>query len=156
MYFYRCKNYDNSLREIRKKMKNHSGFIVLVWNLEDRSEKEWMGVARDYYESFEQNSPQYRLGKWKSLFTEHYYKDTFEDPIYKKYTRNLPSSVDAFISRIFTKSYINILDDEKKNEIKNTLSDIILNGKDVEWIDGTNKILNIPYSTDLFIIKVNK
>lgn len=66
-------DYQSAISEFARVLKP-GGTLALIWNLEDRKKARWVAQIRDAYESYEEGTPQYRLGWWRKMFDTEAYK----------------------------------------------------------------------------------
>lgn len=149
--YHWCTDYQKSLSEIARVLKPQ-GKLALTWNMEDRDCKNWVGIARDIYERYDEGTPQYRLGKWKAMFDTDAYKSFFRGTDYNKYTRHVPITLQGYRDRQATKSFINVLPADEKEALLKDIVDSISKQPDVDWINQDDGSLYIPYLTDLYIV----
>ncbi|KAJ3225719.1 hypothetical protein HK099_006332 [Clydaea vesicula] len=136
-----------SLNEIYRILKK-KGILILIWNLENNATK-WVKEIRELYEKFESDTPQYRLGQWKNVFNNEGVKLKFSNPYREKsFSFSLKNVArDLVINRAFSKSYISVLSDNQKEELKHAINEILdRNG----FLDGQTEY---PYITDVIYMK---
>ena len=141
-----------ALTEMHRVLKKE-GTVVMIWNLEDRRAS-WVARLREAYEKHEAGSPQYRLGLWRRPFEEpEMVKEVskmFQLPIQERHiSHSVPNTESGVWQRVLSKSYIAVLGAEEKEELKKEV-DQILSGQDIHWdVQGDDKVLQYPYSTDI-------
>ncbi|GAA5908864.1 hypothetical protein JCM6882_005470 [Rhodosporidiobolus microsporus] len=122
-----------------------------IWNLEDRNTP-WVAQLRDTYEKFEKDTPQYRLGYWRSIWDLPSFPRLFTSPeSHDIFTRSLPTTEDLVVDRIFSKSYITALSDEERKGVEEKAREIVRRGEGKEWIEAKEGVFAYPYATDLFM-----
>jgi len=137
--------------------------LCLVWNMEDGERSEWVHNLRKIYCEFDGDVPQYRTGKWKEVFTED---SNSKNPLFgaldhKHYKWHIPEQTPKQVwERVLSKSFIQRLDAEKKEQIKSSVFKVlhevnadfrkIPNLADVESSDKTTAY---PYTTEVVITK---
>ncbi|KAH8914186.1 S-adenosyl-L-methionine-dependent methyltransferase [Atractiella rhizophila] len=134
--------------------------LALIWNLEDRDGPEkWVGKMRDAYEAHEVGTPQYRLGWWKHVFDLPEYKENFKplksnaagEALPDVQHRKLETNKDGVVDRVLSKSYITDLTEEKREEVRKRVLEIVEEGDGLVWIDKEQGIFEYPYATDTWI-----
>jgi len=136
----------NTLREVHRVLKPGGGF-AMIWNMEDRTDKEWVGELRDYYEQFELDSPQFRLGLWKHVWEEDEAKSLFSQLQFEKVNHFLYSTKETIRQRILSKSYIACQAEEKQAEISMKLMQILEDAVDIDY--DQNGLVSFPYLTEM-------
>ncbi|KAJ7057801.1 S-adenosyl-L-methionine-dependent methyltransferase [Mycena amicta] len=150
--FHWCPDFDKSSIELGRVLKP-GGVLALIWNLEDRETAKWVAQVRDCIEQFEQGTPQYRLGLWRRTFDTTGYQTHFEPPQEQYWAYSLPATQEIVTDRAFSKSYIAILTDEQKTQVRAELAAILEKGDEKVWIDQKEGSFEYPYKTDLVICR---
>jgi len=145
-----------AVKEIGRALKP-GGIWALIWNLEDRDSTAWVAQLRDTYEVFEQGTPQYRLGYWKTIFNTKSYSELFspDAPIPEAHTwnRGLPATKALVVDRALSKSFITALSDEEKKQVTADVEKIVDRGQGMKFIGPKEEgVFEYPYSTDLWIL----
>jgi len=144
---------EKALKEIHRVLKVGAGF-VMIWNLEDRS-VEWIAKLRDAYEQYEGDTPQYRLGLWKSPWNTNLAKELFESLSFKQFKSSTLSTPLSIWERVLSKSYISVLNEEEQKRFKEKVFEILHHYveefKCLENLPQANVAIVYPYDTDLFI-----
>ncbi|GAA5850330.1 hypothetical protein JCM8547_001834 [Rhodosporidiobolus lusitaniae] len=139
-----------AVKEIARVLKP-GGIWAKIWNLEDRDTK-WVAELRDVYEEFENDTPQYRHGYWKSIWSLPYFPTLFSSPEeHHVFQRSLPSTANGVVDRVFSKSYITALSEEQRKEVERKCREIVKKGDGKKWIEEEKGVFEYPYKTDLFI-----
>lgn len=151
-----CQDWDAALQQVAKALRP-KGILALIWNLEDREAAPWVAQIRDLYEQYEDGTPQYRHMYWHAMYktptcTSHFNAD---EP--RHYHRTIPTTLQAVIDRVLSKSYISVLPQEKQDKLVKDISDYLNNTPDEhlgrKWIDKEQGIWEYPYRTDVFIFR---
>lgn len=142
---------ESALSEIARVLKP-DGVLALIWNLEDRSAP-WVAQLRDAYEKYEGDTPQYRLGYWKSIFESKTYADHFQKAEYEQFTRSIPTNKEGVVNRVLSKSYITALSDKEQEALAGVLRETVDRGDGRKWIDEGAGTFEYPYTTDLYVIR---
>jgi hypothetical protein len=78
------------------------------------------------YEQFDGAAPQYRKGYWKNVFDTDEAKQLFELPLnHKRFVFDVPAKREHVWSRITSKSYIAILDQERLDELHQQVEQVL-------------------------------
>lgn len=69
--------------------------------------------------------------------------------------RGEPVTVQGFIDRLNSKSYIAALSEDDRTELENNIRTIVEDEKDksVKWVDREQGVLEQPFQTDLYLFK---
>ncbi|KAF9065607.1 S-adenosyl-L-methionine-dependent methyltransferase [Rhodocollybia butyracea] len=116
-----------------------SGIVVYLWNLEDPDAAAWAG------------SPQYRLELWRATFDatkSPRYPTLFEQPSEDVFEWTIPTTVDAIVERVRSKSYIAVMEREKKEEFEKLIGEA-----DKKWIDQDAGLFEYPYKTRVIVAR---
>ncbi len=110
---------------------------------------------RESYETFEQGSPQFRLGLWRGVFASPSYSSLFQEPIIldREIRFSLPSTLATVEDRVCSKSYIAVLSEDDKGKVRNRIQKIVSKGDDLTWIDESNGVFEFPYTTTVVFMK---
>ncbi|KAF9533022.1 S-adenosyl-L-methionine-dependent methyltransferase [Crepidotus variabilis] len=141
--FHWCPDYNAASAEFARVLKPQ-GIMAFIWNLEDREGAEWVGRLRDAYEAHEQGTPQFRLMLWRQAFETPSYKQNFQKPEEHVSSYTLHTTKEHVVDRVFSKSYIAVLPDDQKTEVKNAVQKI-LDESNKSWIDEAEGIFEYPY-----------
>lgn len=151
-----CQDWDQALQQVAKALRPN-GILALIWNLEDREAAPWVAQIRDLYEKYEDNTPQYRHNYWHAMYKAPTFASQFKPDEPRNYHRNIPTTLQAVIDRVLSKSYISVLPKEKQDELVKAISDYLNNTPDDQlgrkWIDKAQGVWEYPYRTDLFIFR---
>lgn len=149
-----CQDWDAALQQVAKALRV-DGILALIWNLEDREAAPWVAQIRDLYEMYEDNTPQYRHMYWHAMYKAPTLASQFQADKPKHYHRTIPTTLQAVIDRVLSKSYISVLPQDKQDQLVKQISDYLNNTPDEQlgrkWIDKEQGIWEYPYRTDLFI-----
>eukprot|EP01104_Vermistella_antarctica_P002903 TRINITY_DN1309_c0_g4_i1.p1 TRINITY_DN1309_c0_g4~~TRINITY_DN1309_c0_g4_i1.p1 ORF type:complete len:296 (+),score=63.90 TRINITY_DN1309_c0_g4_i1:159-1046(+) len=163
---------EDSLKDMVRVLKP-AGHLSFIWNFIDSTETEWVGDVRAVVEANDSAVPQYRLGMWRNAFHTDTAKKVFgEEKAAKAAGDFVPerpspgSSVPASgLSHLFqwhipgdrqllwdrqeSKSYISLLPQEKRDEVKAGVFAAM--DKHNIGMDGSN--IDVPYRTEVFVIE---
>ncbi|GLB34909.1 putative methyltransferase [Lyophyllum shimeji] len=151
--FHWCPDYDRAFAEFARIL-NPEGVVVLIWNLEDRDRARWVAELRNRIERHENNTPQFRLNLWRQAFETQSYKQTFQSPVEKVWPYDLPATVDIAVDRALSKSYIAILPEVEKAQIRKDVRNIVEEGEGKVWIDEDKGVFEYPYQ--VFVVVARK
>lgn len=153
-----CQNWDGALQQVAKALRPN-GILALIWNLEDRDAAPWVAQIRDIYEEFEDNTPQYRHMYWHAMYKTPTFASDFKADEPRHYHRTIPTTLQAVIDRVLSKSYISVLPKEKQEKLVADISNYLNTTPDEQlgrkWIDKEQGIWEYPYRTDLHIFRRN-
>ncbi|KAF5392395.1 hypothetical protein D9757_001544 [Collybiopsis confluens] len=151
-YHWAHPNYDGASKEFARILRP-SGIVVYVWNLEDSARANWIAQLRDLYEKYEGGSPQFRLGLWRVTFDSPIYSTLFKSQVEQAFEWSIPTTVEAVLERVTSKSYIAILAQDKKEEYGKLISEAqeMLGREEKKWIDKDAGVFEYPYKTTLII-----
>ncbi|GAA5867860.1 hypothetical protein JCM3774_005887 [Rhodotorula dairenensis] len=141
----------SAVQEIARVLKP-GGVWAMIWNLEDR-DVPWIAQIREKYEQFEQDTPQYRHGYWRSIYSTDEYAQNFTAPTESHYKRALPTTEDLVVDRVFSKSYITALSDSEREHLGNEIREVVRRGEGKTWIDKDAGSFNYDYKTDLVLAR---
>ncbi|SNX85445.1 uncharacterized protein MEPE_04154 [Melanopsichium pennsylvanicum] len=151
-----CSDFDAALQQVSKALRPQ-GILALIWNLEDREAAPWVAQIRDLYEPYEDNTPQYRHMYWHAMYKTPTCSSHFKADEPRHYHRIIPTTLQAVIDRVLSKSYISVLPKQKQNKLVKDITDYLNNTPDEQlgrkWIDKEQGIWEYPYRTDLFIFR---
>ncbi|EMD38390.1 hypothetical protein CERSUDRAFT_82644 [Gelatoporia subvermispora B] len=150
--FHWCPDYDKASAEFARILKPN-GFVAFVWNLDDRDAASWVAQLRDLWEEHEGGSPQFRLGLWRATFSTPSYTASFEPPEENLWRYELPANRNIVVDRACSKSFIAILEPEKKQQVVEGIHKILDKGEDLKWIDKENGVFEYPYTTTVVIAR---
>jgi len=149
-----CPDFDAALAEFSHILKPE-GIVVLLWNLEDRDAATWVGHVRDIIEIHEQDTPQFRRMLWRQTFKTASYQKFFKPPEEKTWNYFLDATKESVVERALSKSYIAILPEDTRVEVKMTLDKTIDHGDKV-WVDESKGVFKYPYTTWVVISRKGK
>lgn len=147
-----CHKQNEGLEEIARVLKPN-GYMIWIWNLNDRDSASWVGELRDVYEEYERGMPQFRHGKWKESFDQPAFKKYFDKKDYREYAEVLPTTNEMVKERILSMSYISMLDKEEKEIIFKKVDSILTNNTSIKWIDKVKGIYEYPYKTHCYMMR---
>lgn len=145
--------------------------MAFVWNLEDRfvlslefqkqtliqptlrEKARWVAQLRERYEKYEHGSPQFRLGLWREAFNTPSYKKLFQPQEEKEWAYPNIGNLDIVVDRACTKSYVAVLPQDEKNQVRADVKAIVEKGDDKVWVDESKGIFEYPYKTLVVISK---
>ncbi|KAF8234075.1 S-adenosyl-L-methionine-dependent methyltransferase [Tricholoma matsutake] len=148
--FHWCPDYDRACTEFARILKPN-GVVAFIWNLEDRDEARWVAQLLDRIERHEQGTPQFRLHLWRQTFDTTSYKKFFLPQVEKIWTYTLETTLEKTIDRAFSNSYLVLLPEDVKAEIRKDAAGIIGNGEDKVWIDEQKGTFEYPYKSYVVI-----
>jgi len=146
-----CPDFEQALQEIARVLKP-DGIAVLIWNLEDLGTK-WVARNRELYEQYEGGTPQFRLGLWRRMFETRAFKELFNPQEEREVTWIFPVDLEGAVNRVFTKSYIAILPDEEKAQLRDEISANVHHGEGRKWIDQSRGIFEYPHKNLVVIVR---
>ncbi|KAI8373470.1 S-adenosyl-L-methionine-dependent methyltransferase [Choanephora cucurbitarum] len=131
-----------SLQEIHRVLKP-KGVLVLIWNMESQERSSWVAAMRKIYEMYDAKAPQYRKGNWKKIFETEEAKQLYTLPLQaKQFTNDYPVKREQIWSRILSKSYIAVLEQEETDKlhdlVESTLDQFDLPSGDVLYKHDTD------------------
>lgn len=106
-----------------------------------------MAQLRDTYEKFENGTPQFRLNLWRATFSTPSYTRLFESPQEDLWKWTLTANRDLVVDRVCSKSYVAILADDQKEQVKKDIGTIVDRGDGLVWIDKEKGTFEWPYYT---------
>ncbi|GAA5983719.1 hypothetical protein JCM10908_000393 [Rhodotorula pacifica] len=139
----------SAVEEIARVLKP-GGVWALIWNLEDR-DVPWIAQIREKYERFEQDTPQYRHGYWRSIYSTPEYAQNFTAPTESHYKRALTTNEDLVVDRVFSKSYITALSETEREQLGAQINETVRRGEGKTWIDEKEGTFEYDYKTDLVL-----
>ena len=110
-----------------------------------RDEASWVAQLRDRIERHEEGTPQFRLFLWRQTFETASYKQSFLPHVEKIWPYTLETTLENAADRACSKSYIAILPDDAKSEVRKDVAAIISRGEDKVWIDEQKGTFEYPY-----------
>jgi hypothetical protein len=113
----------------------------------------WVAQLRDRVESHERGTPQFRLNLWRQTFDTPAYKELFQPPEEQVWSYVLPGTLQVVLERAYSKSYIAILPEHERAEVREDVKNIVLKGEDKVWIDESQGIFEYPYKTWAIVAK---
>jgi hypothetical protein len=126
----------------------------LSFDLPGRDAARWVAQLRDRIETYEQGSPQFRLGLWRQAFDTPSYQQLFRPPVENVWPYTLEGTADLVVDRAHSKSYIAVLSADEKATIASDIRAILEKGDDLEWIDKDSGVFKYPYKT--FLVTLSK
>ncbi|KAN0059709.1 hypothetical protein ACQY0O_008281 [Thecaphora frezii] len=154
--FHWCSDFNKALTTAAQTLRK-GGVLALIWNLEDREAAPWVGKLRDFYEAYEDGTPQYRHNYWHAMYKASALHDHFIIDEPRQFTRTLPTTLQGVKDRMQSKSYISVLTDEQKRQLDEQVDGLFASHSDAElgrtWIDKDQGIWEYPYKTDLFLFR---
>lgn len=118
--------------------------------MEDQS-KEWVAALRKMYEVYDEGTPQYRLGIWKTPFEDP--KCPFVTPLsHRQFRQDIHCSEDLVRDRVLSKSYITNLPKSEQQKVSKNVADILKShGSQGNVQHDQAGLVIYPYTTDVFI-----
>lgn len=113
-----------------------------------------MAQLRDRIERHENGTPQFRLNLWRKTFETPSYQKAFQPPQEKTWSYSLPATLDIVVNRACSKSYIAILPEDEKANVKDDIKTIVEKGDDKVWLDESQSIFEYPYKC--FVVIADK
>ncbi|CAF3055116.1 unnamed protein product [Rotaria socialis] len=133
----------NVLTELNRVLKSN-GLLVLLWNIHDNRDNEWVEKISKYMDSFQSNeTPRYKTMEWKKVFDDQKLFSSLEHkqfPCKHRVTRHL------LVDRILSTSFIAILPSEEKLKLIAEVTNMLEN---VEAIRDREEF-DINYLTDVY------
>jgi len=170
--FHWCPDYSRASTEFARILKP-DGVVAFIWNLEDRyvflfsrrifrrlyrrwvrEGARWVAQLRDRIERHENGTPQFRLNLWRKTFETPSYQKAFQPPQEKAWSYSLPATLDIVVNRACSKSYIAILPEDEKANVKDDIKTIVEKGDDKVWLDESQSIFEYPYKC--FVVIADK
>lgn len=115
----------------------------------------WIASLRDRVERHEAGTPQYRLQLWRQTFDKPAYLRLFTSPPEEhawEYT--LPGTRDLVIDRASSKSYITMLPEAQREQLRRDIGEIVDKGEGLVWRDQAAGVFEYPYKTT--VVTFNK
>ncbi|KAF8892550.1 S-adenosyl-L-methionine-dependent methyltransferase [Infundibulicybe gibba] len=150
--FHWCPDYNLASAEFARILKP-DGALVCVWNLEDRNRSPWVADLRTRIEQHEKGTPQFRLGLWRQVFDTPFYQQFFQLPEEKVWPYVLHATVENVVERVCSKSYISILSDDEKAQVKEDVLAICRRREDKVWINESEGVFEYPYEAFMMIAR---
>jgi ubiquinone/menaquinone biosynthesis C-methylase UbiE len=150
--FHWCPDHTAALKEFARVLAPGAS-VALVWNLEDREAARWVAQLRDRIESHEEGTPQFRLGLWRAAFDVPVYSELFEPPAEKQWPYVIPGTAQIVVDRACSKSYIQVLPEDKKELVKEDVRKIVEKGDDLTWIDKEQGTFEYPYKSYAVLLR---
>ncbi|KAG8755281.1 hypothetical protein FRC14_004196 [Serendipita sp. 396] len=150
-YHWAHPDYDAASREIARVLKPN-GTAFFIWNMEDRETAKWVAAVRELYETYENDTPQFRLNKWEVTFGTQGYVSSFHPP--KRFTTEwmVPTTFTGVQDRVLSKSYITQISQEEKEDLCTKITSVLENN-DKTWIDEASGVFEYPYQTTVIAMK---
>ncbi|KAF9013859.1 S-adenosyl-L-methionine-dependent methyltransferase [Cyathus striatus] len=148
--FHWCPDYNLASAEFSRILKPN-GLVAFIWNLEDREAADWIAQLRDRIERHEGGTPQFRLGLWRQTFDTPNYKQYFEPPKEQIWEYQLEGNKSIVVDRACSKSYIAILPEDEREQVKQDVAAIIDRSDGRKWIDESKGLFEYPYKTYVVI-----
>ena len=116
-----------------------------------REKARWVAQLRDRIERHEQGTPQFRLFLWRQAFDTASYKQFFLPHVEKVWPYVLGTTLENTIDRASTKSYVAVLPEDAKAEVRKDVAGIVEKGEDKVWIDKEKGTFEYPYNSYIVI-----
>ncbi len=111
-----------------------------------------MARVRDLYESYEGDTPQFRLNWWEATFQTPSYISSFHAPE-RSYTDWVVPTTDSGVQdRVLSKSYISALSEAEKEKLCVEIQKV-LSKEEKSWIDESSGLFKYPYRTTVISMK---
>ncbi|EJD02306.1 WD40 repeat-like protein [Fomitiporia mediterranea MF3/22] len=150
--FHWCPDHEAAIKEFARVLKP-DGIVVFIWNLEDRERARWVATLRDSYETYEQNSPQYRLGLWRAVFSVPSYAANFNPHEETIVSHSIPATEQSVQDRVCSKSYIAIQPPDVQKQVRERIREIVEKGEEKVWIDKEKGVFEYPYKTAVVVLR---
>ena len=121
------------------------GRIALIWNVRDES-FDWVRKVTEIIDPYERlhGTPRYKHRAWQPAFDQ---SDLIENVSTSQFRYAQPMTVEGFLDRFNSCSFIAILDDESKSEVIGKLRDLTRTHPDLAGRD----MFNQPYVTEVYV-----
>ena len=108
----------------------------------------WVASLRDRIEPHENGTPQYRLNLWRQMFDTPSYLKLFTSPPEERvWEYTLPGTRDIVIDRANSKSYIQLLPDAEREQVRVDIGAIVDKGEGLVWRNKEEGVFDYPYKT---------
>ena len=111
-----------------------------------REKAGWVAQLRDRIERHEEGTPQFRLMLWRQAFDTPSYKNFFLPHTEKVWPYTLETTLENTIDRACSKSYVAVLHEAAKAEVRMDIDAIVKRGDDKVWIDEQRGTFEYPYN----------
>lgn len=149
-----------SLKEMHRAIAP-GGYLVLIWNDLNR-EIDWIREARETFEIYEGDAPQFRHQRWRDVFEQqanlpedHPERLSFSNmhPLVPKTFANIQAStLEQLWQRVVSISYIGALDSEKHRQIKEQLVNVVESHLPAVKANA-EATFDLQYTTNVFIFR---
>ncbi|KAG1441213.1 hypothetical protein G6F56_011582 [Rhizopus delemar] len=114
-----------SLKEMYRVLKP-GGYIFMVWNTEARDRSEWISKLAKLWEDYELAIPLHHNNNWQKVFETDQAKELYQLPLHhKQWFMDKPTTRSHLWTRVMSKSYVAILDDDKKRKLKQDFEQLL-------------------------------
>jgi ubiquinone/menaquinone biosynthesis C-methylase UbiE len=132
-----------ALAEFNRVLKSN-GLLVLVWNKDDNSQRQWAKDLSDYVDSFvSRKTPRYRTMIWKETFDD---QNFFSELQHKQFSHTHRVTRDLALNRILSSSFVAAAPPEQQTKLKD---DVRTRLDNVEEIRGLEEF-DIYYDTNVY------
>jgi hypothetical protein len=89
---------------------------------------------------------------WKATFDTPSYKSNFQAPETKTWSYTIPTTVQGVHDRVFSKSYIAVLEPPESDKVHNGIDEIMANAEK-DWINEKEGVFKYHYETFLVVMR---
>ena len=132
-----------ALAEFNRVLKSN-GLLVLLWNIDDSSKKEWAKNISEYIDSFRPNkTPRYKEMVWKEAFNNQNY---FSPLQHKEFPNTRRITRDLALNRILSTSFVAALPPEQQKKLIDDVKKRLENYDEIRDM----KEFDMEYRTDVY------
>jgi len=99
------------------------------------------------------STPQFRLGLWRRTFEEPSYKKNFQPHEENIVPFIIPVTLEGVIDRVYSKSYIAVLPEDEKAQVKRDVIAAVTRGDGRTWIDEGKGVWEYPYKNFVVVMR---
>jgi ubiquinone/menaquinone biosynthesis C-methylase UbiE len=132
-----------ALAEINRVLKPN-GLLILVWNFQDNSEREWAKKISDYIDSFGPvGAMRFKSMEWKKAFDNQTFFSALQ---HKQFKNNHRATRDLLLKRILSTSFIAALPSEQQTKLIDEIQKMMENEEEVRNLQE----FDVPLLTDVY------